>query len=353
MLICSVLIVIFAAYSSAIYLADAAQGLLPLSTVGQLILLKTLITLDMLLSTSLYLAVIVGLGRLYSDTEMAALNASGISELRILRPVLQLSALTAITVGLLAIQVRPWAYQTVYQLQAQALAKLDISRLEPGRFYELGQTDEVLFAESIDRNQNRLDGVLLRGIAGDDRVRVIHARESYLPPTQPSQEPTMVFKDGYGYALDRQGHRDLSLKFKTLILHLSGTYSTDIGYKRKAEQTMQLSLSAQPGDIAEFQWRLSAPIVAVILGLLAVPLSRTPPRQGRFTKLFTAILLFAAYYNLLSLAKSWIDQGRVGAIPGLWWVHLLPLALLVGLIIQPMLAFRTTPWGKRKDRCGS
>ncbi len=341
---CAVLLVIFAAFSSAAYLADAAQGLLPLATVGQLILLKTLITLDVLLPSSLYLAVVVGLGRLYTDAEMTALNASCVSELRILRPVLQLSLLVAVLVGVLSLHTRPWAYRMIYNLEAQALAELDISRLEAGRFYKLGKTNEVLFAERIDRKLKRMEGVFLRRLSGTS-TRVIYAREAYLPSAGLDANPNMIFKNGYGYALDRKGGQDLTLKFKTLILHLAGADPTNRGYKRKAEPSMRLSQSTSPGDIAEFQWRLSMPVVTLLLGLMGVPLSRTPPRQGRFAKLLTAVLVFAIYYNLLNIAKSWVDQGRVEILPGLWWVHILPLALLLGLIMQPRWTFG---WSLRK-----
>ena len=236
---CAVLVAIFAAFSSAAYLADAARGLLPLATVGQLILFKTLITLDLLLPTSLYVAVVVGLGRLYTDAEMTALNASCVSELRILKPALQLSLVVAVLVGVLSLHTRPWAFRMIYQLEAQALAELDISRLEAGRFYELGKTKEVLFAERIDRKLNRMEGVFLRSVI-DNSARVIHAREAYLLPARPDTDPTMIFENGYGYALDRKGRQDLTLKFQTLILHLGGIDSKDLGYKRPAVLAVSL-----------------------------------------------------------------------------------------------------------------
>ena len=105
------LIVIFMSYNAASYTADAAAGLLPAGTVAHLTLLRSLVAIEVLLPVALYLAVVMSLGRLYSDNEMVALHASGFSELRVMRSVLWLSLSLAIIVASLSLVVRPWAYQ--------------------------------------------------------------------------------------------------------------------------------------------------------------------------------------------------------------------------------------------------
>lgn len=346
-LICLVLVVIFASFSSAVYLADAAHGMLTGATVLSLTALKTLISLEALLPTALYLAIIIGLGRLYSDTEMTALLAAGISELQILKHVTWLVLLVVALVAALTLHVRPWAYHTAYQLEAKAVAELDIDKLEGGRFYRLGETDNVLFAALIDREQGKLRDVLFRN-SPTGGTQVIRAREAYLATTE-TGIPVMTFIDGHAYHLggdwnnDRYGNRDTSdlvLHFKTLTLPLDGFADNGLGYKRKAQPLARLADSSHPGDLAEYQWRLSIPVATLILGLLAVPLSRSRPRQGRFAKLFVAILMFALYFNLLSLARTWVDQARVPALPGIWWAHLIPAAILLFLLVKPYLRLR-------------
>ena len=58
-----------------------------------------------------------------------------------------------------------------------------------------------------------------------------------------------------------------------------------------------------------------------ILGILAVPLSRSQPRQGRYGRLAVGLLVFIIYFNLLSAGKAWVEQGAVPAAIGMWWVH--------------------------------
>src|SRR5262249_42510450 len=106
----------------------------------------------------------------------------------------------------------------------------------------------------------------------------------------------------------------------------------EIGYKRKAAPTWQLARSLASPDIAELQWRLSTPVSAFLMGLLGFPLSRARPRDGKYAKLFMSALSYGAFYNLQLIAKTWVEQGVVKPIPGLWWPHLL-LALLIVVLI--------------------
>jgi len=342
-LISLILVVIFTSFSSAAYLADATHGLLSGATVIKLTLLKTMIGLEALLPTALYLAIVVGLGRLYSDSEMTALTATGFSELQLVKTILPLTVVVAVIVALLTLYIRPWAYQASYRIQARSLAQLDINKLEAGRFYPLGQTHSVLFAAGISRKNGRLEQVFFQD-KQEHSTRIIRAREAYLTSAAATAVPVMIFVDGFAYTLD-DNDQALTLSFKILKLSISNFSSGAPGFKRKAVPLERLRESTNSGDLAEYQWRLSMPLITIILGLLAIPLSRSQPRQGRYAKLFAALLMYTLYYNLASLGRTWVDQGKVAAIPGIWWVHLIPLTILFLMLAQPYLKHR---WGVRK-----
>lgn len=82
-----------------------------------------------------------------------------------------------------------------------------------------------------------------------------------------------------------------------------------------------LRTSTNLEHIAEMQWRLSVPIATVLLALLAVPLSRSRPREGRYGRIAIGLLVFIIYLNLLSAAKAWTEEGAISPMLGLWWVH--------------------------------
>lgn len=343
---CIILVVIFATMSSAELLGEASAGLVPVDIVIALVLLQTLNALGLLLPTALYFSVVVALGRLYTDSEMTALSASGVSELRVLRAVFRVSLIVAILAGILAIYTRPWAYQTSYVLEAKAAASLDFSKLKAGEFYEFTRSNIIIFAQGINRKDNRLQNVFLQQNQGD-KTQVISAKQAYFAPATWTSASALVFSEGFAYVLDRRGKKDMIIKFGTLRLVRDDDDdddSTKIGYKRKAEPTKNLARSDQPKDIAEFQWRLSTPLATMLLGLLGVPLSRSAPGQGRYARLFIAVIVYAIYFNLAGMAKTLVEQGQVGALPGVWWAHALPIVLLLILLLRPMQRIR---WRRR------
>ena len=105
------------------------------------------------------------------------------------------------------------------------------------------------------------------------------------------------------------------------------------GNKRKAASTSALMQSDQPRDIAELQWRLSRPLATILLALIAVPFSRTAPRQAKGDKTYyVAALVFAIYYILNGLAQTWVEQGAIGGMPGVWWLYLVMLLFAITLL---------------------
>ena len=106
--------------------------------------------------------------------------------------------------------------------------------------------------------------------------------------------------------------------------------------------TAELLGSRDIPALAELQWRLSTPIAAILLTILAVPLAKANPRQGRYSKLLVAVLAYVFYVNLLGAARVWLEQGRTPPVFGLWWVHVLvlALALLVLFVQNNMLGLR-------------
>jgi lipopolysaccharide export system permease protein len=84
--------------------------------------------------------------------------------------------------------------------------------------------------------------------------------------------------------------------------------------------------------VAEMQWRIGVPLATIILGILAVPLAKTQPRAGRYGRLAVGLMVFIVYLNMLSAAKSWIEQGSISPLLGLWWVHGVMLAVALGIL---------------------
>jgi lipopolysaccharide export system permease protein len=157
-----VLVAIFLTFSLTRFLIDANAGLLHPSEVLQLTFLKSLISLEVLLPLSLYLSVLIGLGRLHSDSEIYAMRSSGISELRVLRPIVGVAILLAILIGLFSLFVRPWAYKASYEIKARAEASTEVDRIRAARFYSFEESGRTVFIKAILNGGDELREVFVR-----------------------------------------------------------------------------------------------------------------------------------------------------------------------------------------------
>lgn len=334
----SLLVVVFTGYSSAVKLGQAADGFISMPAVARLIGLHTIVALEVLLPTALYLSIVSSLSRFYRDSEMAAMRAAGVSETRIMRSTILLSTLIAILVGVISVYGRPWAYREIYRIEAEARAEFDIRKIQPSQFLELQDSKYVLFARAVDRKSGQLHEVFLQTELGE-KVQVLFAKEGYLPPVSFGEARTFELFDGYGYLLDRLGHKDVTLRYQEMIVHIP-TEELSTSYRRKAEPTINLFNSDARKDIAEFQWRISTPLATLALALLAVPLSRSAPRSGRHRSFFLAIVVYVGLFNLTTVARTWVEEGRVASFPGVWWIYIFPLLLFTILMLAPGWARR-------------
>lgn len=329
----AVLVTIFAAYSTSRYLADAMYGLMSLQTTIELIVLKVVISLEVLLPSSLFLSVVIGLGRLYKDHEMTALFATGVSLERVLHVVLALSVPVALLVASLSLSLRPWAYERTFWLRAKAKAEFDVGRLKAGKFYELGEGNQVIFIEKVDRERMRAEGVFMQKARSSeqDMLEVVCAKEAYQSLDQATGRQLIVFRNGSFYEFPRTGTSPgRAMQSNEYALSLWPKEITPLQHKTKAASTLQLARSHNPADIAELQWRFSAPLAAVLLALIGVPLSRTNPRKGKHAKVAAALLVCAVYNVLGTMAKLGVERSVVPPLPGIWWV---PGLLALGVFL--------------------
>jgi lipopolysaccharide export system permease protein len=346
LIFCPALLFLYANFTAIRYLDRVASGLLPADAVLPLVLLNSAIALEILLPIGFHISVVVGLSRLHTDSEMTAFFACGISPMRIFRVVAVVSLLVAVLVACLTLYVRPWANGLRYLLEHQAIAEFNFADLKPVYFYESASGNRVLFFQAIDPDSRRMQRVFIQTIS-DDTVTIVSADEAF---HQPANDPRAVGflvcirARSYDFAPSQNGI--LQTVSAELVVKLDNPDDVPIGYKRKAAPTWQLARSLASPDIAELQWRLSTPVSAFLMGLLGFPLSRARPREGKYAKLFISALTYAVFYNLQLLAKTWVEQGVVKSIPGLWWPHLLLALLIVGLIwnwLGPAQQRATTP----------
>lgn len=323
------LIVIFASYSAQRYLTDAANGTLSLGIVLDIIFYKVLIALEMLLPVGLYVAVGVTLGQLYNDSEITAMFAAGARPLRIYKAVLWLAIPFGIGIMLLSLYVRPWAYGQIYQLEQQSQSRVNVNHLIANKF-NVNDAGRMVIAKKIDPATNLLTDALIY-TSSDNRSHIYRARRVRVLDT-PSSSPSVLLHAGTSYVLEHQGPGDQQMRYQDQHLQLKATQPTSF-MKRKSASINALSRSTVPADIAERQWRESRGINTILMALLAIPLSRIKPRQGRYSTLLPLTIVFTLIFYGGNLCRTLVANSAFPVIPGVWFLSLM---MLTGILILPV-----------------
>lgn len=327
----AVLLFILLSNQFARVLGDAAAGKLPREAVLSIIGLTSVTYLTVLVPVGLFLAVMLALGRLYRDSEMVAIGACGIGPLRIYRPVAIVSVLLAGLLAWIALYAAPWAAERAQVITDTARQRVGIGALEAGRFRSSGAAGIVFYAEGV-TPAGELANVFLQRRRGD-HVELALADTGVIRSDPTTRERIMILRNGHRYegVPGTLGFRIIHFGEHGIPLSVSGATRVSEP-QREALPTRLLLGSDSAADAAEFHWRLSAPVSALLLSLLAVPLARTNPRQGRYGKLAIGIGVYIVYANLLGAAQVWVEQGVVPGFVGLWPVHAVVAAIAALLL---------------------
>ncbi|MDA9901979.1 LPS export ABC transporter permease LptF [Gammaproteobacteria bacterium] len=320
------------------YLSQAAIGELSSDILFWIVLYRMPDFLLIILPLSLFLAVLITYSRLYAENEMVVLFNSGLSESTLLAYTQLIAALILLSVAILSFQLAPWGLRNTETLLLQQGELTEVDLITAGRFQTFNRGHRVTYADRVIQNssgQRELQNVFVaapvstsavgsRIIIADRAKSLISGRDRYLELENVRQiegEP---------------GQSDFSIShFEKQIFLLPESEEVEQIDGEATLPMFQLFGSSEPRLIAELQWRLSLVLLIPVLVTLAVPLSRVRPRQGQYSKLFVAILLFSSYILLLQICRDAISRGSLIPWLGVWWVHALFLLLGLGMLTFP------------------
>ena len=280
--ILGILVALFGSYTAAGFLSDAVDGLLPAGAIAELIGLKLLISLEVLIPAALYASVLLAFARLSGESEFAAMYSIRMTPGTLVRAVLTLAGALAAVVAVLSLVVRPLAYRTLHAVSDRAATLLDIDAMEAGSFYVAEGGGRVIFLGHRPGRGATARDVFVR-IRHADRTEIVHARlADELRTKTLARGADIYLTDAHVYEIDRsRGRPDQVVEARGLVVSPNPGHGAARGYSAVAAGSWRLAGSRDDADIAELQWRLSTPVSTLLLALLAIPLSRTAPRQGR------------------------------------------------------------------------
>lgn len=319
------------------YLALAAKGQLDPAMLFTIMGLRLPGFLQMILPLGLFLAILLAYGRMYLDSEMSVLAATGMSRNRLLAYTLAPAALVAVLVAVLCMLISPLGVNRVEQIINQQNAMSEFDTLVPGRFQGMKNSTRVTYTESLSEQTRELGGVfiseVLTSTSGKKErgISVLVADKGH-QESHPDGSRYLILENGYRYD-GKPGQADYrEIQYDRYGVLLPSPEVISELTERDGQPTLELVGSKNPRQIAELQWRLSLPLAVLVVTVLAVPLARVNPRQGRFLKLLPAIMLYMVYLGLLIAMRGQIDKARISPALGMWWVHGLFLALGVLLM---------------------
>jgi lipopolysaccharide export system permease protein len=311
----------------------AAKGEIPRGLLFQVVLLSSLRYLVILIPATLLLAIMVSLGRLYSDNEIAAMTGCGVGMGRLYRPFLWLAAALAVFTAALAFEVGPWAGREADYRVKSAKQLVQFSPFEAGQFTTIGGGKATFYTSTMSDAGDKLGEVFAR-IEETDGASIVVANRGEQVTDPASGEREVDLFDGYRYFGTPGSPKYDVVKFRELKLRLAAPPFNYVNNQRKLESMGELIGSHDLQDQAEVAGRIAAPISVLVLALLAVPLSHLGPREGRYGKLVLGIGVYLVYANLISFGQAWIGQGKLSPELGVWWVHALMLMLAGSLIAR-------------------
>lgn len=324
------------------FLSKAAAGQIPGDILFMMVVYRLPSFLELILPLGVFLGILLAYGRLYVESEMTVLRACGMSTHRLAAYTLIPAGAITVIVGFLALYGSPHALNLARNLSEDPKNAEGIHTLVAGRFKIYGAGDKVSYTRSINDDHTEMQAVFVatrKPEAGKEgQVQILVAETGKI--TKGGHDRYLELHNGHQYQLT-PGRKDLeATTYEILGQRIDDTdteiqQSSDIDTVQTSELRQRQDLDAQ----ATLQWRYSLPVLVPIVALLALALSRTDHRRGRYTKMLPAIIIYLAYLVLLGAVRTRMQDGIWPINIGMWPVHAVFFGLAILLLYSDRLAF--------------
>ena len=319
-------------------LGFAANGVVNPEDALVLIALATLGYMAVLLTVSLFVAVLIVLVRWYKDSEMIVWFASGLSVASLIRPILRFAIPLVIIIALLALFVWPWANRESTLISQRFQQRSDVSMVAAGQFKESAKAERVFFIEELDIDKGEVKNIFAAENK-NGRLSVAVAATGFIE-NGAGGEKSIVLNNGRRYeGLPTQPDFRI-LEFAEYTTKIQNKSALDPAPRDREKSISELLNDPDPNTInpnrAELLWRIGLPFMALGLVLIAIPLAYVNPRLGNYTAMFYAVLIYLIYSNLLNLTQNFVAQGKANVFMAAWPIHLFAFSIAYLLIRNRM-----------------
>lgn len=316
-------------------LGTAAGGKVDPSDVLALIGFAILNYLPTILTLTVFISVLAAVTRSYRDSEMVVWFASGTSLMRWIRPVLTFGLPIVAVVAALSLVAAPWAALKRAEFVERFQKREDLKRVAPGQFRESSSADRVFFVERSTTGATVVQNVFVNSQDKNGNTSVVVAKEGVIESDSKGGQ-YLVLSNGRRYS-GTPGQADFQSmefdRYKMRVATRVPVLGTDT--PTNALPTAVLLQVENQYTRAELLARISAPVICLVLMLLAIPLGFVNPRAGSSANMILALLIFFTYLNLNKMMEKSVQRGRL-EFDMAWW----PLHLAAALTVAVLFAWR-------------
>jgi len=332
-------------------LGEAASGDVDTKALFSIVALSTLTNLPLILTLSVFIAVLIAVSRAFRDSEMVVWFTAGQSLLAWVRPVLRFTLPIACVVATLALFVSPWAERAIAEARQRFEHRDDVSKVTPGRFIESAASERVFFVENLDVETGRVQSVFASQHSADHESIIVAARGEL--ETHADGARFLVLSHGRRYEGSPGVAENRVLEFERYAIRLDVQPEAPLTIENaRAFTTLQLLADPSVRNLGELLGRIALPIATIVLALLAVPLSYVNPRVGRSANLILATLLALLYLNSIQIMQASVQHERLRFATAVWLAHAVAFVLITALFVRRVYLRRWLPRWPRLARGG-
>jgi lipopolysaccharide export system permease protein len=328
-----IILIIIASSRFVNYLEDVATGSLKLSFALSIMLWRLPEFLTMILPLGLLISIIVTYGNLYANQEMVILYACGISEHKVLATTLLPASIITIIVVYFSFYLSPLGLTKVETILQKQISENKFEVLTQKKFKKIGGK-KVIYAESIDKDKENIGNVFIayQDYKENDSFIILLAEHAYIDHDRDNdskvKDKFLILESGNRYDITKLSGVSRSVSFEKCAVKLQFSSVFQEIDRKQALPTSTLLQSLDVQDRAELLWRISMPIVVIIITILAFILSKGEVRKSRFTRLPFGILAYLFYLALLVYCRNNIEKYGVNYSYTIWVVH-----IVMGLLV--------------------
>ncbi|GLS26217.1 LPS export ABC transporter permease LptF [Marinibactrum halimedae] len=339
-----VLVVIIMSGRFVKYLAEAASGRISADVLLSVMAFRIPSFLELIVPLAFFIAILLAYGRMYMDSEMTVLRACGFSQKRLLGYTLMPALLVATLVATLSLWVSPMGVDRSNTILEEQRKRSEFETLSEAQFQPLKRGKNIIYAQSFNEDRTVMNSVFLaemqensdqkteekNNTGAEKQLMVVRAQHAEQRIVEEYGRKYFQVTDGVRYS-GRPGQQNYTVTEFGQYWQVVEEPRVSIKDKVDRMSTKALLASDDIKAQAALQWRLTLPALVMVVAILAVPLSSTNPRQGRYAKMIPAIVLYLVYLVSLNGGRGSIEDGKL-PIYGLWLIH--GVFLSIGLFMM-------------------